>query len=128
MGQKCVYCTLWADGLNGLARHLEGRAAFVVSSPDDPATQGAFAASRGWTFRMVSVKGSSFARDMGFEPEAGKYWPGVSAFHKSEDGTITRTGSASFGPGDEFCAVWPLLELLKDGADGWKPKYRYSDR
>src|SRR3954452_5960110 len=52
MGRGCAYCTLWADGFNGLLDHLQDRAAVVVASPDDPATQAAFAASRGWRFRM----------------------------------------------------------------------------
>ena len=45
MGVSCSYCTLWADGFNGVADHLANRAAFVVSSPDDPETQAAFKAS-----------------------------------------------------------------------------------
>src|SRR5437764_13754977 len=52
MGKACPACTMWADGFNGVLPHLENRAAFVVSSPDDPPTQRAFAAERGWRFRM----------------------------------------------------------------------------
>src|SRR5712671_3467501 len=33
MGVSCAYCTLWADGYNGIYDHLAARAAFVVSSP-----------------------------------------------------------------------------------------------
>ena len=36
MGASCRYCTLWADGFNGVFDHLRSRAAFVVSSPDVP--------------------------------------------------------------------------------------------
>lgn len=125
MGRSCRYCTLWADGLNGVVPHLESRAAFVVTSPDDVETQRAFAASRGWLFRMVSCRGTLFAADMGFEPEPGKFWPGVSGFHRDQDGTITRTGRAEFGPGDEFCATWHLFDLLPGGPAGWEPKLRY---
>src|SRR4051794_29424934 len=32
MGAGCSYCTMWADGFNGLIDHLEDRAAFVLSS------------------------------------------------------------------------------------------------
>ncbi len=39
MGAGCSYCTLWADGFNGVLPHLESRAAFVVSSPDAPERQ-----------------------------------------------------------------------------------------
>ena len=71
MGKSCPACTMWADGFNGVLPHLENRAAFVVSSPDDPETQRAFAASRGWRFRMVSHQGTSFAADMGYRGETG---------------------------------------------------------
>jgi Bacterial protein of unknown function (DUF899) len=36
MGTSCAYCTMWADGFNGVFEHLRDRAAFVVSSPDQP--------------------------------------------------------------------------------------------
>src|SRR3954453_24108420 len=93
MGRGCVYCTMWADGFMSDAQHLEQRAAFVVVSPDEPADQRAFAESRGWTFRMASGAKSSFIRDMGYDHgENGDhdYWPGISAFHKDADGSITR--------------------------------------
>ena len=32
MGASCAYCTLWADGFNGVYDHLANRAGFVVSS------------------------------------------------------------------------------------------------
>ena len=124
MGRSCVYCTLWADGLNGVAEHLADRAAFVVCSPDPPEVQAEFAESRAWRFPMVSGADSPFIKDMGFMPES-KPWPGVSAFHKNEDGSIVRTGKSFFGPGDDFCAVWHLLDLLPGGPEGWEPKYRY---
>jgi predicted dithiol-disulfide oxidoreductase (DUF899 family) len=54
MGKGCRYCTLWADGFQGVWRHLADRAGFVVCSPDSVETQKAFAASRGWGFPMVS--------------------------------------------------------------------------
>lgn len=126
MGKGCVYCTLWADGFTGYARHLRGRCAFVLCSNDDAETARAFAASRGWNFPVVSGAGSSFARDMGFASEDGKPWPGVSAFHRDADGSIVRTGSAPFGPGDDFCPPWPLFDLLKGGAGDWAPRYSYD--
>lgn len=125
MGKRCSYCTMWADGFNGLRHHLEDRCAFVVASPDEPAVMREFAASRHWGFRMVSAAGSSFNADVGFEPEPGKVWPGVTSFHKRDDGVIERISAGQFGPGDDFCAVWPLLDLLKDGPAGWEPKFRY---
>lgn len=125
MGKQCAYCTLWADGLNGFLPHLENRAAFALASPDDPSTQQEFAKGRGWKFTLVSTQGSSFTRDMGYESDTGGQLPGVSTFRKDASGEITRVGTAPFGPGDEFCGVWHLLDLLQDGANGWGPKFGY---
>ena len=125
MGRGCSYCTMWADGLNGMLPHLEDRAAVVLASPNDPQTQRDFAQSRGWRFRMVSTQGSDFNKDMGYEPQPGKVWPGVSAFHKNDDGTIIRTGKDIFGPGDQYNAAWHMFALLRDGANGWEPKFEY---
>lgn len=125
MGKGCRYCTLWADGLVSLYPHLVNRTAIAVSSPDDSATQAAFAAERKWPFNMVSIKGSDFARDLGFQMPDGGYYPGVSAFHKDDAGNIARVNAAPFGPGDDFCAVWPLFDLLKGGPGEWEPQYSY---
>ncbi len=126
MGKGCAYCTLWADGFTGFAPHLQDRAAFALCSNDDPATARAFADSRGWNYPVISGAGSSFARDMGFASPEGEPWPGVSAFRKLADGSIVRTGSAPFGPGDDFCSPWPLFDLLDGGAGDWAPKYSYD--
>ena len=126
MGRGCTYCTLWADGFNGVIDHLENRASFVVSSPDDPETQASFADSRGWRFKMVSNKNTSFAEDMGFAGlEDGAVAPGVSVFKKDGD-QILRVSDAPFGPGDDFCSVWHFFDLIPQGADGWQPRYEYD--
>lgn len=124
MGVSCPYCTMWADGLNGVLQHLENRAAFVVVSPDEPKIQKKFYESRGWKFRMYSAKDTSFTADMGFEAKDQEQIPGVSSFRK-EGGKIFRVSKARFGPGDKFCIVWHLFALLKDGSNNWEPKFKY---
>ncbi len=126
MGKGCSYCTLWADGLNGLLPHLESRTAVVLVSKNDPQTQAEFAASRGWKLRMISAQNSPFTRDMGFAGEDGSQYPGCSAFHKDADGKIERTGSTWFGPGDDYCPPWPLFEMLADGINNWEPELKYE--
>lgn len=125
MGRSCPMCTLWADGFNGVVRHLENRTAFVVSSPDEPAVQREFAESRGWRFRMVSTAGSTFARDMGYEDEKGQPWPGVSAFQRTADGAPARVGHTGFGPFDDFSPMFNLMTLFPEGQNGWWPKLEY---
>lgn len=124
MGAGCPYCTLWADGFNGVLPHLEDRAAFVVSSPDSPENQKTFAEGRGWKFRMVSHRDSSFAEDMGYKSKEG-FEPGVSVF-KLKDGKPVRVSDTSFAPGDDFCFVWHLFDLIPEGPAGWQPRYSYG--
>ena len=124
MGRQCRFCTLWADGFNGLYPHLADRAAFVVVSPDSPAAQGKFAVSRGWRFPMASGAESSFIHDMGYLPAPDDPMPGISTFRLVR-GKIFRVATARFGPFDAICATWPMFALLADGVDGWQPQYRY---
>ena len=120
MGASCPYCTLWADGFNGVYEHLANRAAFVVSSPDSPEAQKKFAAGRNWRFPMVSYVDTTFATDMGYGDADAQWMPGVSVFTRQED-KILRVSDAMFGPGDDYCFVWHFLDLLPKGPDGWQP-------
>lgn len=125
MGRSCPYCTLWADGLNGLLPHLESRSKVVMVSPDSPDIQAEFAASRGWSFKMVTDATKAFSTALGMHKEGEGFWPGASGLLKNSDGTILRKSWSYFGPGDDFCAVWPLLDLLPKRVNGWEPKYKY---
>jgi predicted dithiol-disulfide oxidoreductase (DUF899 family) len=124
MGISCPGCTLWADGYNGVHHHIVRRAAFVMSSPDTPAVQQKFATSRGWKFPIVSHEGSSFAADMGYRAANGSFRPGISVFRR-EGTKIVRVSDAAWSPGDDFCTVYHLFDLLPDGVAGWAPKLTY---
>jgi hypothetical protein len=51
--------------------------------------------------------------------------PGISVFRR--DGKrILRVSDATFEPGDDFCALWHILDLLPGGAGDWAPKFSYS--
>ena len=121
MGAGCSYCTLWADGYNGVYRQLATRAAFVVSSPDAPDLQQRLAQARGWRFPMVSHQGSSFAADMGYVDGNGRWLPGVSVFRRDGE-AILRVSEAGFQPYDDFCIAWHLLAMLPGGAGDWQPQ------
>ena len=125
MGKHCAYCTMWADGFNGVLQHIQDRTSFVVISPDSPATQNEFSKSRGWKFSMVSARNNTFIKDMGFKLEDGKYMPGVSFLHKDDNGKIIRTGKDFFEPGDLYSSPWQLFKFLKKGINNWNPKLSY---
>jgi predicted dithiol-disulfide oxidoreductase (DUF899 family) len=125
MGKKCSYCTLWADGYNGLINHLEDRAAFVVVSPDSPEIQQEFASSRNWTFTLVSSQNMDFYKEMDMLGKDGT-WPGVVTFIKNENGDIFRYAKSFFVPGDNFCAMRDFNDLLPIQKETWAPKYTYK--
>lgn len=125
MGKGCRWCTLWADGLNGVRQHLESRASVALVSNDPPEMMKKFADSRNWQFKVLSGADGSFTKAMGYANPDGTPLPGISTFHRDTDGTITRVSHTWFGPGDDFCAVWHVFDMLHDGASGWEPQYKY---
>lgn len=125
MGFSCSNCTLWADGFNGLVLPLNDRATFYVENDESVAVQKKFAKSRGWKFKMLSSAGTNFKKDMGYQHlknDKKNNWPGISTFFK-KDGKIYRRAHAGFGPGDNFCVMWDIIDLLGD--QDWQPKYKY---
>jgi predicted dithiol-disulfide oxidoreductase (DUF899 family) len=124
MGSSCPNCTLWADGYNGIYHHIADRASFVVSSPDPPDVQQAFARSRGWRFPMVSHMSTTFAADMGYRSVRGGWLPGISAFRMDGE-RIVRVSDTPCDIGDDFCALWHLFDLLPEGPKGWRPQIAY---
>jgi predicted dithiol-disulfide oxidoreductase (DUF899 family) len=126
MGRGCAYCTMWADGFNGVLPHLEDRVSFVVVSRDAPESLLPFAATRGWTFQMVSSAGTDFTEAMGFDGPDATMYPGVSALHREPDGSIVLTGKDVFGPGDDYSSPWRLFDLLAGGAGAWQPRMEYG--
>lgn len=127
MGTRCPYCTAYADGINGVLRHLQRRASVALISNDPPKTQRAFAKARGWEFNMVSAIGTTFSKDMGFEPKPGEFWPGVMGFRKDENAVIL-VSKAYFDPGDDYCVIWPLFSFLDGGVGNWEPNTEATNR
>ncbi|MCB2112083.1 MAG: DUF899 family protein [Parvularculaceae bacterium] len=126
MGQGCRYCTLWADGLNGILPHLEDAMSVVLASKDPPETQRRLAQDRGWRFRMASHGGGAYMDEQckmaGYEN-----CPGA-AVYELHDGRIMRRGRTAFGPGDLYSPMWHLLALGGVGQDEWTPQFHYWRR
>ena len=123
MGQGCVYCTLWADGLNGLLPHLEDKFSVVLLSKDSPAAQRQFANSRQWRFRMASHGGGAYMTEQSVGKNGGNN-PGVVCY-KREGNRVFIKNRTPFGPGDLFCAQWHLLSLAGVGMEDWSAEYNY---
>lgn len=123
MGQRCRYCTLWADGINGFVPHLESSMAVALLSKDPPDVQRRFANSRGWRFQLASHMGGDYIREQ-TTMEGENNMPGAVLYEK-RDGRIFRKNAAVFGPGDMFCSAWNFLAMAGLGADDWTPQFSY---
>jgi predicted dithiol-disulfide oxidoreductase (DUF899 family) len=122
MGSGCAYCTLWGDGFNSLWAYLKSKCAFVLTSPDLAPEMARFVESRSWDYPCVSIHSTTLTKDFGFDADFGT-WPGVTAIKKHQDGSMTRHSQARFGPGDDYCAFWGLVDLLDAGVNGWEATY-----
>lgn len=123
MGQGCRYCTLWADGINGIVDHLEDAMAVVMVSKDAPATQRRMAMNRGWKFRTASHGGGLYMEEQCAMGEYSNY-PGAATYQK-RDGKIYKVGRTSFGPGDLYSPMWHFLSLAGIQSTDWTPQFRY---
>ncbi len=126
MGQGCRYCTVWADGFNGLLAHLESALSVVLLSKDPPEVQRRFANARGWRFRLASHSGRDYVREQSVTPGQDNY-PGAVVYQREGD-VILRKNACVFGPGDLYCALWNLLGLAGLDEEDWTPQYTYWSR
>ena len=126
MGQGCRYCTLWADGFNGLVPHLESAMSVVLVSKDAPDIQRRFANARGWRFRLDSHSGGDYIREQSVQEEQDNM-PGAVVYERKGD-KISRKNTCIFGPGDLYCSMWSLLGLAGLSASEWTPQYSYWKR
>lgn len=123
MGQGCRYCTLWADGINGVLDHLEDAMAVALVSKDPPELQRRLALDRGWKFKMASHNGGDYMAEQCSMGEQSNY-PGASIYEHKGD-KIVRRGRTMFGPGDLYSPVWHFLSLGGQSTSDWTPQYHY---
>ena len=126
MGQGCRYCTLWADGFNGLLPHLESVISVVLVSKDAPEIQRRFANARAWRFRLASHSGGDYIREQSVV-EGNDNMPGAVLYERETD-DIYRKNVCIFGPGDLYCSMWNLLGLAGMGVSDWTPQFAYWKR
>ncbi|MBC8366465.1 DUF899 family protein [bacterium] len=126
MGQACRYCTLWADGFNGILMHLESAMSVVLVSKDDPETQRRFAASRDWKYRLASHGGGDYIREQTVMAEM-ENMPGAVLYERDGD-RVLRKNHCIFGPGDLYSSHWHMLGLAGLGDDNWTPQFSYWSR
>ena len=126
----CPMCSMWLDGLNGVAAHLAQHVAFAVTAPAPLAQLREWGRARGWhRLRLVSA---ALGHDLGFIDEDGGQMPGVSVFTRApEPGRVRlfwhgQPGLVGGGRGiDALSPVWNLFDLTPAGRPDWWPGNDY---
>ena len=126
MGQGCRYCTLWADGINGILTHLEDAMAVALVSKDAPDVQQRMASDRGWRFTLASHGGGAYLDEQSVFESGGNY-PGAVVYER-KGGKVYRASACAFGPGDLYSPMWHFLSLAGIGQEEWTPQFHYWSR
>jgi predicted dithiol-disulfide oxidoreductase (DUF899 family) len=148
--QGCIGCSFLSDHIDGALPHLlHHDVAYVAVSRAPLAKIDAFKKRMGWRFPWVSSRDSDFNfdfhvsfRDAGksrgkveynYEEQdyASDELPGVSAFHRANDGAVYHTYSAYARGLEMMVGTYALLELTANGrneTNGMLDWLRYHDR
>ncbi len=143
---QCVGCALGIDGMEGLLTHLENHDVSVVAVARATMPElNALRERMGWRIPFYSSFGSDFNYDFGvsFTPEemaAGRAYynythcdPGIedisgnSVFYRDETGEIFHTYSNYARGGEDFMAIYRILEVLPKGRNENGPYYSLTD-
>ena len=131
----CPMCTLWIDGFDGVARHLDQNVEFAVAAAADLPTLRAHARARGWNrLRLLSCADNTFKFDLGSEDASGAQDSAISVFtldaggsprhfytaHPRMDDDIDQRGIDLLAP------VWHVLDLTPRGRGDWYANLDYG--
>lgn len=148
----CPGCTHMLDSIDGAARHIGQRAAFLIVAKSPLARLVAWAQERGWDhLAFVSTDGNGY--NAYYFGDTTKLSPAMRTAHRVEDGknsdeTIFNVfkrdeatirhfwgSELSFAPsepgqyhrsGDQANPLWGLLDMTPDGPDDFFPKLSYA--
>lgn len=131
----CKSCSFWADNFNGIDVHLANRDATLLAVSRAPLAKiEQFKAKMDWDFKWVSSYGSDFNYHyhVSFTPgsvadgtarynykphdDTGEL-PGISVFHKDQDGIIYHTYSTYARGLDMLNGAYHFMDLLPKGRD-----------
>jgi predicted dithiol-disulfide oxidoreductase (DUF899 family) len=133
--KPCPMCTMWIDGINGVAEHIAQNVDFAVVAAADPKALRDHARRRGWkNLRLLSTGSNTFKSDLGSEDAEGGQDSTVSVFTKDADGKIRHSYTAHPRMAhdikergiDLLAPVWSFLDLTPEGRGDWYPSLIYK--
>jgi len=131
----CPMCTLFIDGLNGVAHHLAQNVDVAIVAAADPAALRAHARTRGWNnLRLLSTGSNTFKYDLGSEDREGNQDSTISVFARDAEGALRHFYSAHPRMAgdikerglDLLVPVYNILDLTPQGRGNWYASLDYS--
>ena len=115
--KPCPMCTMWVDGWNGVAHHLQQNVNLAIAAAADVPQLRAFARTRGWNrLRLLSCGANTFKRDLKSEDAEGNQDSAISVFTRDADGIVRHS----------YSAHPRMAEDIKErGIDLLTPVYKY---
>lgn len=135
--KPCPMCTMWIDGANGVAQHIDQNLDFAVAAAADLKSLRDHARARGWNkLRLLSAGSNTFKYDLGSEDADGGQDSSISVFTKDADGTVRHfyTVHPRMSPEikergiDLFAPVWHYLDLTPQGRGEWSASLAYGTK
>jgi predicted dithiol-disulfide oxidoreductase (DUF899 family) len=134
--KPCPMCTMWVDGVNGIAHHLAQNLDLAIVAAADLNALRDHARNRGWSnVRLLSAGSSTFKFDLGSEDCYGGQDSAISVFTK--DGNTVRhfyTAHPRMGPDinqrgiDLLAPVYNFLDLTPQGRGQWYASLAYGTK
>lgn len=131
----CPMCTMWIDGINGVAHHVAQNVDFAVVAAADVATLRTHARARGWDrVRLLSCGANTFKYDLGSEDADGNQDSTVSVFRLDPDGVPHHFYSGHPRMSDDIdqrgidllTPAWHVLDLTPQGRGDWYAQLDYG--
>jgi len=133
----CPMCTMWIDGLNGVAHHLAQNVDVAIAAAADPAALRAHARKRGWNkLRLLSCGDNTFKYDLRSEDRDGNQDSTLSVFARDSDGQLRHFYTAHPSMADNIkergldllTPVYNILDLTPHGRGDWYAELGYGTR
>lgn len=144
----CASCSMFIDGLNGVAKHLAQQVNVAVIAKAPPSSIREYAQKRGWKdLRFLSSSENEFNKDMNMEDVEWLGWkgqqPGVSVFkyEEGDDGNgqvrfyyqttpyFANSGGNDVIRGmDLLTPLWNLLDITPGGRGDWDCGLDYVEK
>lgn len=135
--KPCPMCTMWIDGVNGIAHHIAQNMDFAVVAAAGAKELREHARARGWDkVRLLSVGDSTFKYDLGSEDKDGGQDSTISVFTKDADGTVRHFYSAHPRMSidikergiDLLAPIWNIMDLTPQGRGNWYASLDYGTK